>query len=127
VAFLAAAALSVLTLPLPGLAISRLELRTYNVSDVKAWVTVQDAGKFRNLDSGWVAPNSPRSWWSGHYITGSYYFVRFEFVDNAGKKLCDTKARIFADYTTAGHTDTAKGHYKAGKCWIVATDKVVPW
>jgi hypothetical protein len=124
---LALTAITVVAFPVPGRAIDRLELHTFNGSNFKAWVTVQDAGKLRNLDSGWVQPMSRRVWWSGHYLTGSYYFVRFEFVDTGGKVLCDTKARIFADYTTSGHTDTATGHYKNGRCWIVGSDKVFPY
>ena len=122
------AAAALMLVPLRASAVSRLYLHTFNASSSnKAWVTVQNSVKTVNLDSGWIAPMTKRVWWSGHYLTGSYYFVRFEFVDAHNKPVCDTKARIFAEYTTGDRTDTATGHYKDGKCWIVATDKAIPW
>ena len=125
--FLAAAFAAAFFVPRPAAAIDRLEFPTRNMSNYRAWVTIQNDIKTRNLDSGWVEPGKWRKWWSGHYLTGSYYFVRFEFVDDHGRVLCDTKARVFAEYTDSGHVPDAQGYYQHGKCWIVTQDKIFPY
>ena len=124
--FALAAAAAVLV-PLPGQAISRLYLPTRNASDHKAWITIQNDIKTRNLDSGWVPAGGFREWYAGTYLTGSYYYVRFEFVDKDDKVVCDTKARLFADYTNGNRTETVLGYYKDGHCYIKAFDKVFPY
>jgi hypothetical protein len=123
----AAISLGVTALPLPARAIDRVYFRTHNNSTYKVWITIQDAGKLRNLDSGWVEPMKMREWYAGHYLTGSYYFVRYEFVDSNDKVLCSTRARTFIEYE-ANNFRSAYGHFDGRhKCYIDVRDRAVPF
>ena len=115
-----------LLLPLRGDAINRVSLPTWNMSSYRAWVTIQDAGKTRNLDYGYVEPGKIRKWDAGVYMTGSYYYVRFEFKDKDDRTICDTKARTYAPYTAVSDMNQVLGFYKDGHCWIDAYDSPIP-
>ena len=58
---------------------------TFNNTPYWAWITVQDLGKTRNLDWGYVAPFKSREWRSGQYACGSWYYVRAEFKAATGQ------------------------------------------
>jgi hypothetical protein len=93
---------------------------TQNASNNKAWITIQDVGKTRNLDYGYVNANAMRTWKSGNYLLGSYYYVRFEFKGEGDKTLCDT--RIETSIRGNG-TDTGAmvyGYYdpKTNHCYL---------
>ena len=51
---------------------------TRNFTPKWAWITIYDAGKWRHLDWGYVAPFSDREWRSGNYTCGGIYHVRAE-------------------------------------------------
>jgi hypothetical protein len=122
----AAAIAALMFLPIRSDAINRVSLPTWNMSSYKAWVTIQNDIRTRNLDYGWVEAGKIRKWDSGFYMTGSYYYVRFEFFDKDGKKICDTKARTYAPYTAVSDMNTVYGNYKDGHCWIDAYDQPIP-
>ena len=68
---------------------------SYNDKDV--WITIYDLGKTRHLDWGCMKAGSNRTWTSGNYAFGSYYYVRGEVKSDAncgGKTLCDTRVQI---------------------------------
>ena len=70
-------------------------VRTYNATYNQIWVTIQDLGKTRNMDYGWVAPCSVRTWRSGGYYCGSYYYVRAEVKNfNLSRNVADTRVQI---------------------------------
>ena len=121
------AATALLLIPRPAHAISRVDLGTFNASSYRAWITFQNDIKTRNLDWGYVNANSFRKWSSGTYLTGSYYYVRFEFKDKDDRTICDTRARLFVPYTTASEGPTAHGFYKDGHCWIDVYDQKFPY
>ncbi|HTV92438.1 MAG TPA: hypothetical protein VMG98_06950 [Verrucomicrobiae bacterium] len=94
---------------------------TKNESGNRAWITIQDLGKTRNLDYGWVDANSSRPWRTGGYLRGSYYFVRFEFMDKSGKRVCDTRGQtLIGAVGNDGVGSAVAGRYdpKTGKCYI---------
>ena len=117
--------------PLPSSAIRSFAFVTFNRSDHRAWITIQNFTKTANLDSGWVEAHGQRRWLAGRYTDGAYYFVRFEFV-KAGTLdhvLCDTKGRTFAEYRDSSQRSDVwvEGLYEKGKCWIKADDQVFPY
>ncbi len=66
-------------------------------NDKWLWVTIYDLGKLRHLDYGCVNPGTTRSWKSGNYAFGSFYYVRGEIMtgkDCGGHKICDTTVRV---------------------------------
>jgi hypothetical protein len=71
---------------------------THNKYNDKAvWITVYDLGKLRHLDYGCMKAGSERTWTSGGYAFGSYYYVRGEVKEKAdcgGRTLCDTTVQI---------------------------------
>ena len=73
-------------------------LYTHNrYGDRAVWVTIYDLGKTRHLDYGCVSKLSDRSWRSGGYTWGAYYYVRGEVKQNAdcsGATLCDTTVQV---------------------------------
>ena len=61
------------------------------------WITIYDLGKTQHLDYGCVSPNTQRSWQSGTYLYGSFYYVRGEVKAGpscGGNTLCDTTVQI---------------------------------
>lgn len=98
---------------------ARNGIRTWNMSSYRAWVTIQDLGKTRNLDWGWVDGNSRRLWESGNYTGGARYHVRFEYVNSAGHKICDTSIQIVVPFPL-GSIGATRGYYdeKTGKCYL---------
>lgn len=75
---------------------------TVNPTKKWLWITIYDLGKIRQLDWGFVAPASARTWKSGNYLCGSFYHVRAEVKDsesptqptNNPRNLFDTSVRI---------------------------------
>ena len=73
---------------------------TYNgYHDKDVWITIYDLGKTRHLDYGCMkaGTGSTRTWTSGNYAFGSYYYVRGEVKSDAncgGRTLCDTRVQI---------------------------------
>lgn len=51
---------------------------THNRTPKWAWITIYDAGQWRHLDWGYVAPFSDREWRSGNYSCAGIYHVRAE-------------------------------------------------
>ncbi|HEY5258425.1 MAG TPA: hypothetical protein VIJ12_08615 [Candidatus Baltobacteraceae bacterium] len=98
---------------------ARYGIITYNMSSYRAWITIQDLGKTRNLDWGWVDGNSKRTWESGNYAGLSYYHVRFEYVNASGHKVCDTSIQIVVPFPIDSKGST-RGYYdeKTGKCYL---------
>ena len=74
------------------------EIYTYNKTDRAVWVTIYDLGKLRHLDYGCMKKGGgTRTWTSGGYAFGSYYYVRGEMKANedcSGATLCDTTVQI---------------------------------
>lgn len=71
------------------------ENRAVNARTV--WITVYDITQSRQLDWGCVSPSGARTWKSGKYLHGSFYYVRAEVKDGAncgGRTLCDTRMQI---------------------------------
>lgn len=95
-------------------------ITTQNASNNRAWITIQDLGKTRNLDSGWVEANQGRTWRSGNYTLGGYFYVRYEFMDKSGKKVCDTRAQTSIRGNGTDIGSMVYGYYdpKTGKCYI---------
>jgi hypothetical protein len=65
--------------------------------DKYLWVTIYDLGKLRHLDYGCVGPAGVRSWKSGNYAFGSFYYVRGEIKsgkDCSGQTICDTTVQV---------------------------------
>jgi hypothetical protein len=60
-------------------------VRTANNTDHWVWVTIQDLGKTRNLDYGYVAPCSTRRWKSGGYTCGAFFHLRAEIKQATGR------------------------------------------
>ena len=62
------------------------------------WVTIYDLGKTQHLDWGCVdTTNNSRSWQSGTYLYGSFYYVRGEVKAGpscGGPTICDTTVQI---------------------------------
>jgi hypothetical protein len=62
------------------------------------WITIYDLGKTSHLDWGCVdAANNSRSWQSGTYLYGSFYYVRAEVKAGpscGGGTICDTTVQI---------------------------------
>jgi hypothetical protein len=95
---------------------------TDNKSANRAWITIQDLGKTRNLDYGWVEPGKVHVWGAGNYTLGGWYYVRFEFMGANGKRVCDTRAQ-FTIAKGASHSKIgtfATGYYDParGSCSI---------
>jgi hypothetical protein len=67
-------------------------------NDNAVWVTIYDLGKTRHLDYGCVAKGGGvRTWTSGGYAFGSFYYIRGEVKENAdcgGRTLCDTTVQV---------------------------------
>jgi hypothetical protein len=94
---------------------------TTNLSSNRAWITIQDLGKTRNLDYGYVEAGRHRNWESGNYLLGSYYYVRFEFKGPGDKTVCDTRAQVAIHSDFSGTVGAAvTGHYdpKTNRCYI---------
>jgi hypothetical protein len=74
------------------------------------WITIYDVAKTSHLDYGCVTTKQARSWRSGSYLFGSFYYVRAEVKANAdcgGKTLCDTTMRINPQSPTGGSSGYA--------------------
>ena len=62
-------------------------------NDRYVWITIYDLAKTTHMDYGCVNPLSDRTWSSGHYAFGSFYYIRGEVKegkDCSGRTLCDT-------------------------------------
>ncbi|HTV93764.1 MAG TPA: hypothetical protein VMG98_13695 [Verrucomicrobiae bacterium] len=116
-------------LPFPSAAqnFATYTVYTANNSPNRAWITIQDLGKTRNLDWGWVDAGKARVWGSGNYTLGGFFYVRYEFVDAKGNRVCDTRAQ-FSIAKSSSHSKIgaiATGQFipaKGGRgCWIDIT------
>ena len=93
------------------------EFYTHNqYNDKSVWITIYDLGKTRHLDYGCVAPGSTRTWNSGHYAFGSFYYIRGEVKegkDCSGRTLCDTtvQANPQSNELFAGSADVVKSSH----------------
>ena len=71
---------------------------THNTySDRTVWITIYDLLKTQHLDYGCVAKSSVRTWTSGPYAYGSFYYIRGEVKegkDCSGRTLCDTTVQV---------------------------------
>jgi hypothetical protein len=80
----------------------RARLMTYNSYPNRSmWVTIYDLGKTRHLDYGCVEAKSQRSWESGNYAYGSFYYIRAEVKEApacGGRTLCDTSIQVNPQY-----------------------------
>ena len=78
-------------------------LYTANPTKNWIWVTIYDLGKTTHLDYGWVDPGTVREWQSGHYLYGSFYYVRGE-VKGGGRQdtpnVFDTTVQVNPQDTT---------------------------
>ncbi len=117
--------LALVLLPIPGPAqnVFTYTIFTVNESNHRAWITIQDLGKTRNLDWGWVNAKGSREWGSGNYTLGGFYYVRFEF-QGANGTICDTRAQLSIN-KSASHSKIGSivyGRFDASKgsrgCWI---------
>ena len=52
----------------------------------------------RPYDPHRLDPRSQRTWESGNYVRLSVYTVRYEFMDNNGKALCDTQMGVHVPF-----------------------------
>ena len=100
----------------PALA-AKTDIETVNHSNYRAWITIQDLGKTRNLDWGFVDPKRSRAWRAGNYVLGSLYYVRFQFQDHNGKDVCDTRGQV---YMRNEFGITVDGYYDPGtrRCYV---------
>src|SRR5690348_9637719 len=87
--------LALVMLPIPGPAqnVFTYTILTVNESNHRAWITIQDHGKTRNLDWGRAHAKRSREWGSANYTLGGFYYVR---VDSQGSNgtVCDTRAQL---------------------------------
>jgi hypothetical protein len=93
-------------------------ITTHDASDSRAWITIQDLGKTRNTDYGYVEKQQSRKWSSGNYLHGSFYYVRFEFKGAGDKTVCDTRMQVRINPNSAGSGAYVYGYYdpKTNKC-----------
>jgi hypothetical protein len=75
----------------------RFGLITNNDYDNPVWITVYDLAKTAHLDYGCMEAKNFRTWTSGNYLYGSFYYVRGEVKAEPncqGATLCDTIVQV---------------------------------
>lgn len=125
---MAAAALAVTS----AAAVSLIKPRFYThntYNDRYVWITIYDLAKTTHMDYGCVKPGSDRTWASGHYAFGSFYYIRGEVKegnDCSGRTLCDTTVQVNPQNNEmfAGSEDVVKNsslnwyiHPNNGNCY----------
>ncbi|QJR14057.1 hypothetical protein DSM104440_00849 [Usitatibacter palustris] len=109
-------------------------IHTANMTPNWTWVTIYDLGKTIQLDYGWVAPHSIRSWTAGasplFFACGSFYYVRGEVhtatgpKPDGGVKIFDTTVQLnpqlrnWPDLVISALTDGLTCMGTAGACAV---------